>query len=351
LISDNVKKIPALRGVFNLLFSVGLAVLFLYLAFSDVDFSDVMELVSQASLLWIIIFAASIMLGHYIRALRWKIILHSVKPDVKMWNLFGALMIGYGVNCVTPKLGEVTRAIMIGRYENLSRSAMFGTVIVERVIDIISMGSAVLISAFIWSSSLYEAFPWLEATLYISAIALFVVLLMIYLSVKLKEKFYGYLLRLIGRVSSNLAERLGYIFEMLIQGFTSLKGIKNYSLAFITSAILLIIYAFTSYIGFFMLDMQSGNNVTFSMGWIVMSISAIGVIIPTPGATGSYHALAKSTLVLLFGFGETISAAYAFLTHIISYILFIVIAIIMFFVLNKQHTSLINIFKSNSEET
>jgi len=351
LISDNVKKIPALRGVFNLLISVGLAVLFLYLAFSDVDFSDVVELVSQASLLWIIIFAASIMLGHYIRALRWKIILHSVKPDVKMWNLFGALMIGYGVNCVTPKLGEVTRAIMIGRYENLSRSAMFGTVIVERVIDIISMGSAVLISAFIWSSSLYEAFPWLEATLYISAIALFVVLLMIYLSVKLKEKFYGYLLRLIGRVSSNLAERLGYIFEMLIQGFTSLKGIKNYSLAFITSAILLIIYAFTSYIGFFMLDMQSGNNVTFSMGWIVMSISAIGVIIPTPGATGSYHALAKSTLVLLFGFGETISAAYAFLTHIISYILFIVIAIIMFFVLNKQHTSLINIFKSNSEET
>jgi len=351
LISDNVKKIPALRGAFNLLISVGLAVLFLYFAFSDVNFSEVMELVSQASLLWIIIFAASIMLGHYIRALRWKIILHSVKPDVKMWNLFGALMIGYGVNCVTPKLGEVTRAIMIGKYENLSRSSMFGTVIVERVIDIISMGAAVLISAFIWSSSLYEAFPWLEATLYISAIALFIVLLMIYLSVKLKEKFYGYLLRLIGRVSSNLAERLGYIFEMLIQGFTTLKGTKNFLLTFITSVIILLIYALTSYFGFFMLDMQSGNTVTFSMGWVVMSISAIGVIIPTPGATGSYHALAKSTLVLLFGFGETISAAYAFLTHIISYILFIIAALVMFFILNKQHTSLLNIFKSNSEET
>lgn len=350
MISDNVKKIPALRGVINFLISVGLAVLFLYFAFADVNFSEVMELVSQASLLWIIIFAASIMLGHYIRALRWKYILHSVKPDVKMWNLFGALMIGYGVNCVTPKLGEVTRAIMIGRYENLSRSSMFGTVIVERVIDIISMGSAVLISAFIWSSSLYEAFPWLEATLYISAIALFIVLLMIYLSVKLKEKFYGYLLRLIGRVSSNLAERLGYIFEMLIQGFTTLKGTKNFVLTFITSVLILLVYALTSYFGFFMLHMQSGSNVTFAMGWIVMSISAIGVVIPTPGATGSYHALAKSTLVLLFGFGETISAAYAFLTHIISYFLFIILALIMYFVLNKQHTSLLNIFKSNSEE-
>lgn len=351
MISDNVKKIPALRGVINFLVSVGLAVLFLYLAFSDVNFSEVLDLVSQASVMWIIIFATMIMLGHYVRALRWKFILHSVKPDVKMWNLFGALMIGYGVNCVTPKLGEVTRAIMIGRYENLSRSSMFGTVIVERVIDIISLGAAVLISAFIWSASLYETFPWLEAALYISAIILAVVLLIIYLSVKLKEKFYGYFLKLIGKFSEKLAERLGYIFEMLIQGFTSLKGTKNYALTFITSVILLIIYAFSSYIGFFMLDMQSGNNVTFAMGWILMSISAIGTIIPTPGATGSYHALAISTLVLLFGFGETVSAAYAFLTHIISYFLFIITALVMFFVLNKQHTSLLNIFKSNSEET
>jgi len=350
LISDNVKKIPALRGVINFLISVGLAVLFLYLAFSDVNFSEVLELVSEASVFWVIVFAVSIMVGHYVRALRWKFILHSVKPDVKMWNLFGALMIGYGVNCVTPKLGEVTRAIMIGRYEKLSRSSMFGTVIAERVIDIISLGAAVLISAFIWSASLYEAFPWLEATLYISAIILAVVLVIIYLSVKFKEKFYGYLLKLIGKFSEKLAERLGYIFEMLIQGFTSLKGTKNYALTFITSVILLIIYAFGSYIGFFMLDMQSGSNVTFAMGWILMSISAIGTIIPTPGATGSYHALAISTLVLLFGFGETISAAYAFLTHIISYFLFIITAIVMYFVLNKQHISLLNIFKTNSEE-
>lgn len=351
MISDNVKKIPALRGIFNFLVSVGLAVLFLYLAFSDVNFSEVMGLVSQASVLWIIIFAVSIMFGHYVRALRWKYILHSVKPDVKMWNLFVALMIGYGVNCVTPKLGEVTRAILIGRYENLSRSSMFGTVIVERVIDIISLGSAVLISAFIWSENLYETFPWLEAALYISAIILFVILLIIYLAVKLKERFYGYLLKLVGKISSKFAERLSYIFEMLIQGFTSLKGTKNYTLTFFTSVILLIIYALSSYIGFFMLDIQSTYKVTFEMGWIVMSISAIGVVVPTPGATGSYHALAISTLVLLFGFGETISAAYAFLTHIISYFLFIITALVMYFILNKQHISLLNIFKTNSEET
>ena len=349
MISDNTKKIPALRGFFNFLISIGLAVLFLYLAFRGVDFSKVMEQVSDASLFWMLIFVATVLLGHYIRAIRWKIILHSVKPDAKMKNLFGALMIGYGVNCVTPKLGEVTRAIMLGRYEKLSKSSMFGTVIVERVIDIIALGLSVLVSAFLWSSSLYETFPWLESALYLSAALMVIILLVIFLSVKLKERFYGVFIKLVSMLSQKIADRLAYIFDMLIQGFTSLKGTKNYILTVIVTIILLSVYALGSYLGFYMLGMQSVKHVTYSMAWIIMSISAIGVVIPTPGATGSYHALAISTLVLLFGFGETISAAYAFLTHIISYFLFIITALIMFFLLNKQHASLLNIFKTNSE--
>ena len=348
--SDNVKKIPALRGILNFLLSIGLAGLFLYFAFADVSLNEVLNLVSEASIFWIIIFIVFTLAGHYIRALRWKLILNSVKSDTKMKNLFGALMIGYGVNCVTPKLGEVTRAIMIGKYENLSRTSMFGTVIVERVIDIITLGASVLISAFIWSESLYKTFPWLEATLYISAAALVFVLILIYLSVKFKEKFYDYLLKLVGKFSKKLVERLDYIFEMLIQGFTSLKGTKNYILTFITTVLMILVYALTSYFGFFMLHMQTISDVTFAMAWIVMSISSIGVVIPTPGSTGSYHALAKNTLVLLFGFGETISAAYAFLTHIVSYILFILVALIMYFLLDTQHSNIFNLFKSNSEE-
>jgi len=351
LISDNVKKIPALRGFLNFSISIGLAALFLYLAFANVNFGEVMQLVSEASFFWIIAFTVASMIAHYVRTLRWKVILHSVKPDVKIKNLFAALMIGYGVNCITPKLGEVTRAIMIGRYENLSRSSMFGTVIVERVIDIIALGSAVLISAFLWGSNLYETFPWLKSTLYISALMMLAIILVIVLSVKLKEKFYGILIKSIGSISQKFAEKLAYIFEMLIQGFTSLKGTRNYILTVLTTVILLLVYALTSYIGFFMLDMQTSKEVTYTMGWVVMSISAMGVVIPTPGATGSYHALAMSTLVLLFGFTETISAAYAFLTHIISYFLFILTALLMFFLLNKQHASLLNIFKTNTDDT
>jgi uncharacterized membrane protein YbhN (UPF0104 family) len=93
--------------------------------------------------------------------------------------------------------------------------------------------------------------------------------------------------------------------------------------------------------------MNEIKYVNFEMGWVLMSIAAVGVVIPTPGATGSYHAIAKSTLVLLFGFGETISAAYAFLTHIISYLLFIFTALFIFFVFNEKQNNIFKITESD----
>lgn len=346
---DNEKNSNILKSILNYGLSLTLAVIFLYIAFYNVNFGEVLKLASEASIGWMVLFIVSVFLGHVIRAIRWKVILNSVKPDASFKNLFGALMIGYGVNCVTPKLGEVTRAIMIGKWEKLSRSSMLGTVIVERVIDIISLGLAVLVSAYVWRENLYDNFPWLQSTLYIAGLLMLAVLLLIYLTVTYKDKFYGYIIRMLSRLSEKYALKLGHIFEMLTEGFSSLKGTRNYIFTIVLTIVILTIYSLSSYIGFFMLHMNEIMPVTFEMGWVLMSIAAIGVVIPTPGATGSYHTLAKSTLVLLFGFGETIGAAYAFLTHIISYVIFIFTALIVYFVIDKKQENLIKIVKTDPD--
>lgn len=347
---DKAENSKILKSIINYGVSITLAVIFLYIAFYNVNFGEVLNLVSEASIGWVALFIVSVFLGHVIRAIRWKVILNSVKPDASFKNLFGALMIGYGVNCVTPKLGEVTRAIMIGKWENFSRSSMLGTVIVERVIDIISLGLAVLVSAYVWRENLYDNFPWLQSTLYIAGIFMLVVLLIIYLTVIYKDKFYGYITRMFSNISQKYALKLAHIFEMLTEGFSSLKGTRNYIYTVLLTIIILSIYSLSSYIGFFMLHMNAIQPVTFEMGWVLMSIAAIGVVIPTPGATGSYHTLAKSTLVLLFGFSETIGAAYAFLTHIISYIIFIFTALIVYFVIDKNHENLIKVVKTDLDK-
>ncbi|MFZ1518449.1 MAG: lysylphosphatidylglycerol synthase transmembrane domain-containing protein [Ignavibacteriaceae bacterium] len=348
--SDKKNKFGKIGVIVNYGISIALALIFLYIAFYNVNFSEVLEIVSHANLLWVFIFIVVTMFGHYFRAIRWKYILNSVKPDTSMKNLFGSLMVGYGVNCVTPKLGEVTRAVLIGKWEGLSRSSMFGTVILERIIDTISLGLSVVVALFLTSVSLSEKFPWLITSLYVMAAFIVISIVVLSLILRSREKFSKYIIKFVGKISHKLAERIAYVFTMLAEGFASLRGTKNYFWTLFWTIAIILLYAYGSYAGMLMLDLQNIQPITFAMGWIIMSISAIGVMIPTPGSTGSYHTLAKSTLVLIFGFGETISVAYAFLTHIIGYILFIVTALIMFFIVNKQKENLLQVVETEIRE-
>ena len=347
--SGNKKRNEQIRRVINFTFPVLLSIIFLYIAFHNSDLNKVFQYVSHPSVFWIIIFILSTLFSHFLRAVRWKVILHSVKKDVSVKNAFGALMIGYGVNFVIPRLGEVSRAALIGKWEGLSRSSMFGTVIVERVIDVIFLALTIILSVYL-SNDLFTSFPWLKSTLYITFVLMFVAILFLYLTIRLKEKFYDVIIKIVSHFSVKLAAKGAHIFEMLTEGFASLKGTRNYLLTILLSAAIMLIYALNSYIGFFTLGMQDmGIPVNFKIAWILMSISAIGAVIPTPGGTGSYHALAKAVLVF-FGFSLNVSLAYAFLTHIISFFLIIFLALISFFLLNKQHLNLLKIVKSGSEE-
>lgn len=332
------------------IFSIFLSVIFLYFAFQNVNVSDVFYHISRASVFWIFIFVVVNLTSHWIRALRWKVILRSVKKDTSVKNLFGAIMVGYGVNCAVPRLGEVSRAVLVGKWENLSRSSMLGAVIVERVIDIIFLALAVIVSALLWSENLYDKFPWLKSSIYISLILMGFIIVFFYLMIKFRDRFYGIIIKLLGRISEKLAQKAGHIFEMLTLGFGSLKGRKNYLLTILLSVLIMLLYALNSYVGFFTIGLQNIKPVTFEMGWIVMSISAIGVVIPTPGGTGSYHVLATSALVLLFGFGHDISLAYAVLTHGISYFLFIFSAVAVYLIIDKRHDNFFKVAEKELDE-
>ena len=331
-------------------FSFLLSIIFLYIAFHNVNFGDVLEVVSGASIFWIIILMITLLLSHFLRAVRWKIILSSVKPDISMKNLFGSLMVGYAVNCVVPRLGEVARAVLIGKWENVSRSSMFGAIILERIIDVLFLCLSIFISALIWSEDLYFKLPWLKTSLYISLFGIVGVVIFLFLVIRYKEHFYGVLVKMVGKLSEKFAHKTSHIFEMLIEGFKSLKGTKNYILTFLFSIAIMLLYAFSSYVGFFTVGMNSIKPVSYQMAWILMSISGIGVLIPTPNGTGSYHTLIKTALVLLFGFSEVISLSYAFLTHFISYVVFILVGLISFLILNKQHENLLKLVKTEVEE-
>lgn len=327
-------------------FSIILSAAFLYLAFHNIELSKSLELVSRASIFWMFIFIIVFIAAPVIRAYRWKYMIHSFKPNASVFNLFGATMIGYGINCVIPRLGEIYRALFLGRWEKLSRTSMFGTVIVERVLDVLALWFSVLISVTIYSGDLYKDIPWLESAIILGFAALFFVIAFIVLLVWQKEKFYKITLKLIGKISAKAADKLSYIFNMLIDGFTGIKGAKNYFLTIFLTVVVMIVYGLNSYAGFYMLNMNEMQTVSFGMAWIVMTIAAFGIVIPTPGGTGSYHFIVIFVLTQLFFFDEEIALAYALLTHFISYFVFILSTVFFIYFINNRHVS-----EGNKKET
>lgn len=345
------------RELAVIVFSFLLAAVFLFYALYGVEFKSVAAILKKASFFWIAVLCFTNLLSHYLRAIRWKVMLNSVKSDVSVTNLFGALMVGYGVNCVIPRLGEISRAVLLGKWEKLSRTAMFGTVIVERVIDMMAFAAALLIGILIWDGNIYKEFPWLRITLYLAAFGLSAFIILLLLVIKFKDRFYRIIVLTAGRISPAVSEKLQHMFEMLVDGFSSLKGTRNYIYTFLFTIAIMVMYAVNSYVGFFTLGIEKISTVTFAMGWVMMAISSIGVVIPTPGGTGSYHTIARSVLVLLFGLSEEISVAYAVLTHIISYVIFITAALFFFFYLNKKYSrgtgrseNLVDFLETNMEK-
>ena len=297
--------------------------LFLYLAFSKVDFNQVINIISGLSIEWLLIFLFFFAFSHFLRAVRWKVILKSNNPDASVLNLLGATMIGYGLNSVIPRLGELYRGFFAGKWENISRSSVLGTIIVERVIDILALGFSVLISVLIYSGDLYNEISWLKATVVLGFTGIFAIILILFFLVKFKDKFYSLIVKFVSRFSDKAANRIAYVFEMLIDGFSTVNNTTSLLWVVFYSALIMLNYGLSAQLGFYVLNLQNTFEVNYSVAWIVMTISAFGIVIPTPGGTGTYHFIGITVLVTLFEFSNEAASAYVLLTHTVSMFVFI----------------------------
>lgn len=91
----------------------------------------------KADYFWVLTSVSFGVLSHLSRAYRWKYTLEPLGYKTKFINNFFGVMIGYVANIVLPRLGEVWRCVMVSRYEKLSFEKVFGTVVAERVADMV----------------------------------------------------------------------------------------------------------------------------------------------------------------------------------------------------------------------
>ena len=126
-------------GVLKYMVFLGLGLVLFWYIYKDIKKDDLIRGLNQTNYFWLGLSLALGILSHYIRAVRWNMLIKPLGYTPRIYNTFLSVLIMYFVNLLMPRAGEVARCTIINKYEKVPVSKLIGTVIVERIADIVTM--------------------------------------------------------------------------------------------------------------------------------------------------------------------------------------------------------------------
>jgi hypothetical protein len=227
-------------------------------------------------------------------------------------------MIGYMFNNVLPRAGEIARPYAISRMESLPVSSAFGTIVVERIIDTFSFLLLVAVLPLVYDGPLLDSFPWLQsAGLIITGVTAGGLLFLVAMMVR-RDWTDRFLLRPLGWVLPARARlRTEELVHAFLDGFLFLKEPASFAVIALAGVLVWFLYILMTYVALFAFGLGTlGPRAAV----VVLTISSIGIAIPTPGSTGSYHAFTSQTLIRLFAVDPSVALGFATVTHAVGFI-------------------------------
>jgi hypothetical protein len=333
------------KPVFHYGASFSLSAFFLFLAFRGTDFAKILEAIQRANYFWLLIGFSVMMLSHVVRAWRWRYLLDPVKPGIPLRNLFSGVMIGYFVNNILPRAGELARPYAIRRTESVPASAALGTVVVERILDTLMFLSLVFAIPVVYDGPLLESFPWLPRAGTVLMLVM-VPMMALPLVLMVRRDWTDRIVHIIAqRLPRRFGGRLKWFTHSFLDGFLFLTKPASAIVTLSTTAVIWGLYMLSMYFSFFGFGLQ--ETLGFDAAFVTLAISSIGIAIPTPGGTGTYHAFVSQTLTQLFAVNSAVALSYATATHAI---MFIGVSVIGLYFLMKDQMSLAEAVKAGAKE-
>jgi len=293
--------------------SVAITLSFVGWALLKYDFGAVYKALKGANYLWIIPAAIIDVLLIYIRAVRWHYFLEPIKR-VSHYNAFMATGIGFLANMVIPaRIGEFVRAWLLGKKESISKSASMGTVVIERAIDGLSVVIVILIVFFFVDVPEDKRVYWNTlktagyTVCYFYAIV-FAALFLFHRRVRWVEWIMNAML---GVLPEGLEHKARDILESFRSGFDVLESGHHIIAIAIWSVIFWIIAGGVNIAFFYAFDLE---NLPFIATYLILMAQVIGVMIPSPGFVGPYHAATMAGLAF-YGVDEEMGLSVAIVMH------------------------------------
>ena len=322
-----------------LLFCVGLALL--WLTFRNENLSDVLGKMSHADPFWL---GASVVLGilaFVSRAVRWVMLMEPLGYRPRVSNTLYALLLGYFANLAIPRIGEITRCGALSGVEKVPFNSLIGTVIVERVIDLVMLFFSMMLVALLEFDMLsnflkekvigpllvkFEDIPVMGVA--VSGVLLIAMMFFILRRLRNhKESGHPFVKKIKG------------ILHEVTLGFKTILRMKKTGWFIFHTVLIWFLYFLMTWVCFFCLE--STQHLDIKAGLFVLVIGGLGMSAPVQGGIGAYHYIVSQGLQL-FGITSTDGIAYATLVHTTQTLLVVVLgvfAMIMLFFQRRKTTN------------
>ncbi|MBK8808411.1 MAG: flippase-like domain-containing protein [Bacteroidales bacterium] len=299
----------AIKALKYLIFSL-LTLLFLYFVFKDVDVLHLLKDVAEANPLYILLSLFFALIGYLIRAARWQLIINASQHNVSFTNSFKAITTGYLANMLLPRLGEISRCAFLTKKESVPFDFLIGTVIVERIIDLIILFILLIITA-LYKLDFFGTFflnSFQKAYLAIDIKLLLIIALTIFI-------VFGILLLLFRKkiIQTVFYRKISDFIKGILHGIFTIKHMQKRNLFIIQTIAIWLMYWLMTWIVFFAIEPT--KNLDMIDGLFILIAGGIAMIVPVQNGFGAFHGIVASALTIYGLDFETEGLLFAVICH------------------------------------
>ncbi|HCC71907.1 MAG TPA: hypothetical protein DEQ09_12265 [Bacteroidales bacterium] len=295
------------KHIINALTGIIIGGFFLFLTLRNKPLDEIFDLLITARSSWIILSIVFLLIMFFFRAYRWKLLMENNGDSPSIKNVSYSMLLGFFINSFTPKLGEIIRCTSLQKSEGIPVSKSFGTVISERIYDLITLVLAVIIILLLESGRLGRLLK--SATVSIADslkqnfIRIFIIILvsaiLLSLVVFLFRRF-----RLMSKIRVFIGE-----FWVTVKKTFRIKSSRIFTLQTIIIWFLMVLMNYCC-----LRALPSTEDLNLYFAFVVLFIGTIGWAIPSPGGIGTTHFFVLQ-LFLLFNMSEETGITYGLLVN------------------------------------
>lgn len=287
---------------------------------SRIDFGRFIVIMQEVTIWPLIVCFFLTPLHVFIRAHRWKLMVEPV-GKLTLYESFSLQMVGYLANSVLPlRMGEVVRGVLLSDRLGCSKTSALGTVLVERVVDVLTMLIVTLVVATLFPFPKSVA----DGAIVFAIISSLGLVAVIYLGFA-RDPFGGMVGKMIG--AGTLGKKIREYGNKLVSGLAMLRATHHYTVISIESALLWVVYALQGFLILysfhFMRDYPMIGSAPILATMVVLVLNAVGVSLPSaPGGVGAFHAVAIFGLSL-FDVPTEPAAGFALVIHALTMVYYL----------------------------